>query len=95
MGQFGQPARFMLWRPVVQIHLVLLGQQEVLKILEKIDRDSWISSTNILKKLKCMRSTMIVSLGRMFHYGEIERRKLKYFNHYEFEYRLTDRGRGA
>lgn len=71
-----------------------MGQSEILKILQELPEDEWISSTKLLSKLDFLRSTMLSSLGRMRKHGEVQSRKIKSLNlGHEHEHRLTAKGR--
>jgi len=51
-----------------------MGQQEILKILEK-NKGKWVSSIELSLKLKQTVSVITRALNKMFYYRELERRK--------------------
>lgn len=71
-----------------------MGQNEIMRVLEKLDDNEWISSTELLKKTKCTRSTLSISLCKLRKFNEVESREMpnRGQNH-ELEHRLTWKGR--
>ena len=72
-----------------------MSQQEILKILEKLPKNAWITIKEVKKLLKRENSSINSNLKRMRDHGEVEtRRKRIKDNHFRNEHRLTDKGRG-
>ncbi len=71
-----------------------MGQADIFKILEKLAKNDWISSTMLSKQLSCNKCSMITSLTKLRRYGEVESRRIPNTGqNNQFEHRLTLRGR--
>ena len=74
-----------------------MSQQRIMKILLKLGKNDWISTTKLSKLLKVNRSAVTSNLKKMKTYNEIESRilkiKTKQHQSTSFEHRLTLRGR--
>lgn len=71
-----------------------MSQSKIIKILEKLDENVWVSTVKLTQILKINRSNVISNLNKMRIYGEIEsRRMLSDGQNPQTEHRLTLRGR--
>jgi predicted transcriptional regulator len=60
-----------------------MGQEEIINYLEK--KGGWVSSKDIQRELKTSISSVMISLRRLFKFGEVYRRDVRGSSGYEWK----------
>lgn len=74
-----------------------MGQQEIIKIMEKLDKNDWITSNEIALLSKIKPHRVSTTVKRLRGFGEVESRwtiEPWIGGKRQYEHRLTDKGRG-
>lgn len=71
-----------------------MGQSDIIKILDKLGHNQWLTSKEIAKKLNMVPHRVSTTIAKLRRYGEVESKVLPNAGqNREFEHRLTFRGR--